>query len=71
MPENPIKTRAKELGLSTHAIAKIVGLSQPVVLRHIHGQRRLAADSMDRYHYRLQIPYDKMRAWNRHLKPLD
>lgn len=66
--ENPIKEKIDELGISTHAAARIVELAQPVVYRHYAGTRRLSADSMEMYNGRLGIPMNKLREWNRYLK---
>lgn len=68
---NPIRKRIDELGISQHAAAKILGIAQPNVQRHYHGKSRLSADSMERYHYRLQISLKEMREHNKRLKPIE
>lgn len=66
--DNPIKKRIDELGLSTHAVAKIIGIKQASVYRHYSGQRRLSADSIEAYSDKLQIKQKEMLKWNRFLK---
>lgn len=65
---NPVKRKIEELQLSTHAVARIVEISQVSVWRHYHGMRRLSADAMEVYSGRLGISMSDMRSWNKYLK---
>lgn len=67
-PKNPIAARMDDLGLSQHAVAKILEITQTNIHKHYHGTRRLSADSMEMYNLRLGIPMKELRAWNKHLK---
>ena len=64
--ENPIKERIDELGISIRAAARILDLSQPVVLRHYRGERRPSFDSMELYSGRLGISLGTLRDWARY-----
>lgn len=71
--ENPIKKGLDKLGISTHAAAKVLSspgdkISQPSVYRHCTGERRISADSMEKYNSRLGINMTEMRKWNKYLK---
>lgn len=58
----------EELGLSSHAVGRILDLSQMSVWRHYKSKRRLSADSMEMYNARLGIFLQDMRKWNKVLK---
>ena len=71
--DNPIKKRIDELGISTHAAARILSspgdeITQASVHHHYAGNRRISADSMEKYSGRMQISMRDMRDWNRFLK---
>lgn len=66
--DNPIKERIDELGISIRAAARILELSQPVVLRHYRGERRPSVDSMELYNGRLGISLGTLRDWARYMR---
>lgn len=62
--ENPVKLFAEQTGMSTREIAKITGISQPSVSRHINGRQKIGIESEQRYVRRLKLSKRKISAWN-------
>lgn len=62
--ENPIKSFALLTSMSTYKIAKVTGISQPTVSRHVNGKQKISDDNLEKYAKHLSINKKKMLVWN-------
>ena len=63
----PIGDFAKRTEFSTYRIARMTGLAQITVWRHMTGAARIDIDSMEAYE-KIGIPIKELIAWNKALK---
>lgn len=63
MEDNPIRDECKRLGISTHAISLLVGISQPTVSRHVSGVNIPNEKSLRAYAKALGLPIRELKVW--------